>query len=256
MRLHELARGAYGRVYLWRDRMTAVKRVSMLDEHGGISAVILREIQVLRQLQGHPNVTQLISASLAENALFIEMEILPLNLKSLLTEPLSSTLSRKYLRDILSGVRFCHQHRIVHRDLKPENLMIGFDGVMKLADFGLSRHEFAQTDKEAAYTPQMVTLWYRAREILVDGSYDRKIDIWSVGCVFAEMLTARVLFPGQSELEMILRIDKFLKSVHDADCGQLDARQLDVGKDNAVIILKCFAKRENRPHANELLACV
>ena len=235
--------------------MTAVKRVSVLEDDGSVSTVVLREVQILRQLQGHPNIAQIISARLAGAVLFIEMEVLPLNLKCLLTEPLSSTLSRTYLQNILSGLCYCHQHRIVHRDLKPENLMIGFDGLVKLTDFGLARHEFAQADrKEVAYTPQMVTLWYRAREILVDGTYDSKVDIWSVGCIFAEMLTTQVLFPGKSELDMIHRIDAFFKSVHES--SQAPRHVLGLQEDDTAIILKCFAMREKRPHATELLACI
>lgn len=252
MNLRELGRGSHGRVYLWREQMTAIKRVALVDGDG-VSTTVLREVQALRQLNGHPNIMRLVSVRWAASTLFIEMELLPLRLTTLLTEPISPSIARKYLHDILAGVCHCHEHRIMHRDLKPDNLNVGFDGRLKLTDFGLARHELLSFDTDAAYTPQMVTLWYRAREILVEAVYDCKVDIWSVGCIYAEMLTARVVFPGESEIAMVHLIDATLPSRNDGKCALRDAWSATVADQDIAIILSCLEERSARPSAAELL---
>jgi serine/threonine protein kinase len=93
---------------------------------------------------------------------------------------------QSYVRQMLEGVKFCHSHRVLHRDLKPQNLLIDAKGHMKLADFGLAR-AFAVPVR--TYTHEVVTLWYRAPEILLGARfYSCGVDVWSVGCIFAELV--------------------------------------------------------------------
>jgi serine/threonine protein kinase len=100
-----------------------------------------------------------------------------------------------YLHQLLQGVEFCHQRRILHRDLKPQNLLIDENRTLKLADFGLAR---AFGIPLRTYTHEVITLWYRAPEILMGSRhYSTGVDMWSVGCIFAEMITKRPLFPGK-----------------------------------------------------------
>lgn len=122
---------------------------------------------------------------------------------------------------LLEGIAFCHAHRVLHRDLKPQNLLIDKVGTLKIADFGLARafgvpvrtytHEvrcnYPPFDLIPSFLLQVVTLWYRAPEILLGGrQYSTPVDIWSIGCIFVEMVTQRPLFPGDSEIDQLFRI--------------------------------------------------
>ena len=103
---------------------------------------------------------------------------------------------------ILSGVDFLHSHRIVHRDLKPQNLLVTKDNVVKLTDFGLARiYEFY-----TLLTSVVVTLWYRSPEVLMGLSYATPVDMWSCGCIFAELFLRKALFPGQYEMDQLSTI--------------------------------------------------
>ena len=104
---------------------------------------------------------------------------------------------KSFLFQLLRGIGHCHQHRVLHRDLKPQNLLINREGILKLADFGLAR-AFGIPVKN--YTHEVVTLWYRAPDILMGSkNYSTSVDIWSVGCIFAELVNMKPLFPGTSE---------------------------------------------------------
>jgi len=118
-------------------------------------------------------------------------------------------LAKSYTYQLLQGMLFCHQRRVLHRDLKPQNLLIDKNGAIKIADFGLAR---AFGIPVRVYTHEVVTLWYRAPEILLGSSkYSCPIDIWSVGTIFAEMVNHRPLFQGDSEIDQLFRIFRILR---------------------------------------------
>lgn len=113
------------------------------------------------------------------------------------------------MKQLLEGLNYLHVNRILHRDIKTSNLLISNKGILKLADFGLARP--IKPDKNARYTPDMITLWYRPPELLLKEpiSYSTEVDLWSVGCILAELLCKNPLFPGKNEidqLELILRL--------------------------------------------------
>jgi len=108
----------------------------------------------------------------------------------------------------LRGILYCHQRRVIHRDMKPQNLLIDMHKqgtcTLKLADFGLAR---SYSTCLHTYTHEVVTLWYRAPEVLLGSKYySTPLDIWSLGCIFAELVTTKPLFPGDSEIDQLYKI--------------------------------------------------
>ena len=127
---------------------------------------------------------------------------------TLRTMGLGPNIVKKFMKQLCEGVKYCHMRRILHRDLKPQNLLIDREGNLKLADFGLAR---AFGVPLRTYTHEVVTLWYRAPEVLLGGrQYSTGIDMWSVGCIFAEMVTKKPLFPGDSEIDEIFKIFRYV----------------------------------------------
>lgn len=123
-------------------------------------------------------------------------------------EGLSPQMVKKFTYQLVRGIYYCHAHRILHRDLKPQNLLIDKEGNLKLADFGLAR---AFGIPLRSYTHEVVTLWYRSPEVLLGSRhYSTAIDMWSVGCIFAEMAMRSPLFPGDSEIDEIFRIFRYV----------------------------------------------
>lgn len=165
---------------------------------------------MLKELQ-HPNIVRLYDVVHTERRLTLVFEYLDQDLKKYLDiceGGLEVTILKSFLYQLLCGVAFCHTHRVLHRDLKPQNLLINREGKLKLADFGLAR---AFGIPVRSYTHEVVTLWYRAPDVLMGSrTYSTPVDIWSVGCIFAEMATSKPLFAGTSEADQLKRIFKTL----------------------------------------------
>lgn len=191
MRLEKLGEGTYGIVYKCRNKdnqeLVAVKKIRLENEDEGIPSTAIREISILKQLK-HPNIVNLMDLIHGEKKLHLVFEFLDYDLKKFLDQnggPLHPQLVKSYLYQMLDAITYCHSKRILHRDLKPQNLLIDKQGYIKLADFGLAR-AFGIPIK--TLTHEILTLWYRAPEILLgQKEYSTPVDIWSVGCIFFEM---------------------------------------------------------------------
>jgi len=218
-KLKEIGSGVYGTVYQAKDRETneivAMKRLHLdggdLSER--VPAHIIREVSLLKDFV-HPNIAQLLSIHIAGmtdyNLIF---EYIDIDLHNVLkkrrkaNEFLPMEQVARYSQELLNGLHACHWRHIIHRDLKPSNILIGKDG-LKICDFGLSR---IFSSPITPYTHDVITLWYRAPEILLGvQSYGPAVDIWSAGCIVAEMATCYPMFPGDSEIGTIFKILKLL----------------------------------------------
>jgi len=188
----------------------ALKKIRLEAEDEGVPSTAIREISLLKELS-HPNIVSLCNVVHEDNKLYLVFEYLDQDLKKYMEmcgKNLHYMLVKSYLQQLIKGIAHCHSHRVLHRDLKPQNLLIDKKGVLKLADFGLAR---AFGVPVRTYTHEVVTLWYRAPEILLGGKqYSTPVDIWSIGCIYAEMVTRCPLFPGDSEIDQLFRIFRCL----------------------------------------------
>jgi cyclin-dependent kinase len=209
-KLEKIGEGTYGVVYKAKDRISgeiiALKKIRLEAEDEGIPSTAIREISLLKELQ-HANIVRLYDVVHTEKKLTLVFEYLDQDLKQYLDHcegGLEKGILKSFLYQLLRGVGYCHHHRVLHRDLKPQNLLINREGELKLADFGLAR---AFGIPVRSYTHEVVTLWYRAPDVLMGSrKYSTPVDIWSIGCIFAEMSSGRPLFPGTSESDQLHRI--------------------------------------------------
>ncbi|KAI9591227.1 kinase-like domain-containing protein [Syncephalis fuscata] len=214
-KLEKIGEGTYGVVYKARElatgRVVALKKIRLDSEDEGVPSTAMREISVLKELK-HSNIVQLLDIVHSDSKLYLVFEFLDLDFKKYMDSSAPNGLTtehiQSYLYQLVDGIHFCHARRIMHRDLKPQNLLIDRNGLLKLADFGLAR---AFGVPLRAYTHEVVTLWYRAPEILLGSRhYAPPMDMWSVGCIFAEMVQRHPLFPGDSEIDELFRIFRVL----------------------------------------------
>ncbi|XP_073391475.1 cyclin-dependent kinase B1-1 isoform X2 [Physcomitrium patens] len=212
-KLEKIGEGMYGKVYKARDRRTgalvALKKIKIENEEEGIPATTLREVSLLQMLSKCIYFVRLLGVEhLHKNgkpALYLVFEYIDTDLRRFLDlswpgldNPLPQNTIKSFVYQLLKGVAHCHSHGVMHRDLKPQNLLVDWSkGLLKIADLGLGR---AFTVPVKSYTHEVVTLWYRAPEILLGAShYSTPVDMWSVGCIF-----------GNSELQQLLYIFRLL----------------------------------------------
>ena len=183
-KIDKVGEGTYGVVYKCQNKQTgqyvALKKIRLENEEEGIPSTAIREISILKQMN-HMGIVKLIETINGEKKLYLIFEFLDYDLKKFLDAkgaPLPMNLVKSYLYQITAALRYCHSKRILHRDLKPQNLLIDKNGIIKLADFGLAR-AFGVPIK--TLTHEVLTLWYRAPEILLgQKEYSTPVDIWSL----------------------------------------------------------------------------
>lgn len=218
--------GAYGTVYKARDlanegQFVALKKIRVPLTEEGVPLGTLREIALLKHLESfeHPNVVRLLDIChgprLAEEQqliLYLVFEHVDQDLATYLEKCPRPGLPQEKIREIfyqiLSSIDFLHCNRIVHRDLKPQNILITNTGLVKVADFGLARI----FENQVPVTSVVVTLWYRSPEVLLQSSYATAVDLWSSGCIFAELYRRKPLFRGQSEVDQLRKIFEIMGS--------------------------------------------
>jgi len=205
-----LGEGTYGKVRKARCRQSgelrALKQMKVGNREDGVPSTALREIAILKQLQ-HENVVRLIDVFCKPGELVLVFEVADSDLKKHMkarSGNLQPSQVKDFARQLLQGIEFCHANRIIHRDLKPQNLLIDQNLRLKIADFGLAR---AFSLPVPQYTHEVVTVWYRPLEILLGSKlYSIPVDMWGVGCIFAEMANGSPLFAGDSEIDTAFKI--------------------------------------------------
>jgi cyclin-dependent kinase 12/13 len=225
--LDEIGVGQYGEVYLARERaggaLVALKKIRMENEKEGFPITACREIKILAGLE-HGNVVSLIevvaAAAQPDNGfrgdVFMVLEYMDHDLAGLADRPgvrFQPAQVKAYALQLARALAYCHARGVLHRDLKASNVLLSNTGTLKLADFGLARRS-AGAD---ALTNKVVTRWYRPPELLLGATrYGPEIDMWSCGCVLAEMLIGRALLPGNDEADQIELIFRTCGSPTDA----------------------------------------
>ena len=210
-KLEKIGEGTYG-VYKSLDQLTknivALKKIRIDSDDEGVPPTAIREISILKELK-HSNIVKLLDIVHTKTKLYLIFEFLSHDLKKFMdVERLNPGKVKSFLFQLLQGLLFCHTRRVIHRDLKPQNLLVQEGNFIKIADFGLCR-AFGIPIKEL--THEVVTLWYRAPEILLGAKkYSLSIDLWSVGCIFAEMAERKPLFTGDSEIDQLFKIFRVL----------------------------------------------
>uniref|UniRef100_A0A804PJC3 [RNA-polymerase]-subunit kinase n=1 Tax=Zea mays TaxID=4577 RepID=A0A804PJC3_MAIZE len=218
-RLDKIGQGTYSNVYKARDlqsgKIVALKRVRFVNMDPDSVRFMAREIHILRRLD-HPNVIRLegIVTSRLSHSLYLVFEYMEHDLAGLaalsgqrFTEPQVKCL----MRQILEGLSHCHARSVLHRDIKGSNLLIDDNGLLRIADFGLAT--FFDPGKRQPMTSRVVTLWYRPPELLLGATeYGVAVDLWSTGCILAELLAGKPIMPGQTEIEQLHKIFKLCGS--------------------------------------------
>eukprot|EP00756_Hemistasia_phaeocysticola_P034493 Hpha_TRINITY_DN16523_c6_g2::TRINITY_DN16523_c6_g2_i1::g.137051::m.137051/K04371/MAPK1_3; mitogen-activated protein kinase 1/3 len=249
--INAMGSGAYGLVWSAHDnskedpalKKTAVKWVSNPFAHKTDAKRLMREIVVLLVLD-HPNVLSVRDLIAAEDAsgtesLYIVTDLMDVDLHRIIQSP--QGLSDRHLAyivyQILCGLKYVHSAGILHRDLKPANILLNEDCKLKICDFGLARpiprvsaaEHKEEESKTRFMTEYVVTRWYRAPELLVQEKYyTAKIDVWSVGCILAEMVGRRPFFPGKDYVDQLICVLKVCGTPSKEDMKELgsdDARQ-------------------------------
>ncbi|CAE8587155.1 unnamed protein product [Polarella glacialis] len=215
--------GTYGAVYRafcsLTQKTVAVKRVKMEHEDEGVPSTAIREVAVLKAAD-HPNIVKLLDVSCSPGRLHLVFEFVDVNLKQHMKKHgmhLEPSMIRSFMRQLESGIDYCHSRRIIHRDLKPQNILIDSEDVLKIADFGMARAFCVPIPK---YTHEVVTTWYRSPEILFGcEEYSLGVDVWSAGCILGEMATGAPLFHGDSEIDTIFQIFRKLGTPSEGGWG-------------------------------------
>ncbi|BAF18318.1 mitogen-activated protein kinase 17 [Oryza sativa Japonica Group] len=210
-----IGKGSYGVVAAAVDTQTgervAIKKINDVFDHVSDATRILREIKLLRLLR-HPDIVEIKHIMLPPSRrefrdIYVIFELMESDLHQVIkaNDDLTPEHHQFFLYQLLRGMKYIHAASVFHRDLKPKNILANADCKLKVCDFGLARVSFNDTPSAIFWTDYVATRWYRAPELCGSffSKYTPAIDIWSVGCIFAELLTGKPLFPGKNVVHQL-----------------------------------------------------
>ncbi|GMN42180.1 hypothetical protein TIFTF001_011391 [Ficus carica] len=218
-KLEKIGQGTYSSVFRAREvetgRMVALKKVRFDNFQPESVRFMAREILILRRLD-HPNIMKLegLITSGSSTSIYLVFDYMEHDLAGLVSSPeikFSEAQVKCYMRQLLSAIEHCHLRGIMHRDIKVSNILVNNEGILKLGDFGLAN--IVNSKNKQSLTSRVVTLWYRPPELLMGStSYGVSVDLWSVGCVFAELFLKKPILKGRTEVEQLHKIFKLCGS--------------------------------------------
>lgn len=222
--LNQVGEGTYGKVYKAKgedNKIYALKKIRMETEKEGFPVTATREIKILKQLRHYPHIIQLEDISSDTGDIFLVFEYIEHDLSGLhtsitqLNQSWSVNNIKSAIKQLLLALGHLHSNHICHRDVKGSNVLVNSKGLIKLADFGLAKSilspgKHIHPDQELTGLPnrfmtnRVVTLWYRAPELLLGSVYyGLSVDMWSVGCLLLEMFLGKPVFNAQDELSQV-----------------------------------------------------
>ncbi|KAI8916514.1 kinase-like domain-containing protein [Powellomyces hirtus] len=198
-------------------RRIAIKKIKIGQFKDGMDMSAIREVKFLQELK-HPNIIELIDVYSHKTNLNLVLEFLDADLEMIIKNKnvaFSAADVKSWMMMTLRGVRHCHTNFILHRDLKPNNLLLASDGQLKLADFGMARD---YGDPHRKMTSIVVTRWYRSPELLLGANrYGYAVDMWAIGCIFAELMLRVPFMPGESDISQLQTIFRALGTPTELD---------------------------------------
>lgn len=211
---HKLGKGAYGIVWKATEKRTkqivALKKVFDAFSNATDAQRTYREVLFLQQLSAHENIIRLRNVIKADNNkdLYLVFDFMETDVHHVIRAKILEEIHKQFIiYQLLKALKYVHSADLIHRDLKPSNILIDSECHVKVGDFGLARSVNSEDDGNAKLTDYVATRWYRAPEILLGSTkYTKAVDMWSVGCILAELITGKPLFPGTSTLNQIERV--------------------------------------------------
>lgn len=226
----ELGQGAYGCVVAAKHRRTgegcAIKKITNINTKKILTKRCLREIRLLHHFRGHKNITCLYDMDIVFQAngnfdeVYLYEELMEADLHAIIRsgQPLSDAHYQSFIYQTLCGLKYIHSANVLHRDLKPGNLLVNADCELKICDFGLARGytpgagtATGGKGNQGFMTEYVATRWYRAPEIMLSfANYSTAIDVWSVGCILAELLGGKPIYKGRDYVDQLNQILHYL----------------------------------------------
>ncbi|KAJ1647544.1 mitogen activated protein kinase [Coemansia erecta] len=235
--VRDIGQGAYGLVceaeHIETGQHVAIKKVSRVGEKEVLAKRSLREIKLMRHFSGHENIISLLDIDVANspdfNEIYLIQELMEADLQLIIKsgQPLTDPHFQYFLYQICRGLKYIHSAGVLHRDLKPSNLLVNANCSLRICDFGLARGLAETPEGNIGFmTEYVATRWYRAPEIMLSFlSYTKAIDIWSVGCIFAELLGGKPLFKGRDYVDQLNQILQILGTPEDATLSRIGSER-------------------------------